>query len=516
MFSLLRVYRGLGGLAQLVIGVLLWLNFAPAQIGGRTTYIILSGNSMAPNFHRGDLVLVHSDAEYKAGDVIAYRHPLIGAVFHRIIDQEGDRFVMRGDNNTWDDSYMPVPEDIIGKLWARVPLVGNLLTKLRQPGLLALFSLGAGTALVTTAAASQDTGREPRRKRSAASRKSSSPQPMPQDVRNMLGILTLGALALLVFVSLRPAYIDVPTTIPYQHHAEFQYSANVPGNLYDQAQVQPGEPIFRRITDSFNVTLDYRFTAEKNIENFNGTLQLNAVLSESNGWKHTIQLQPALEFEGPAAEASAEIDISQLQGFMNTLEELTGLSPSEYALSIQPQISVEGTVGGQALSDEFAPSLDFIINPLQVRLADNQLDGGQTLQQSQEGMIQIGVQQVNTLAIFGAKVNIFVARIIALLVFAVLGVLTLFAFVRARNLARLPEMQRIQSIYGSNIVQVKGIKFDPEQKMTEVASVEDLLHLSEQEGRSVLCERRADGVYYFLATEAIVYFFHSPSGMLGG
>jgi signal peptidase I len=38
--------------------VLVWIFFAPVQIGGQAFYVIINGNSMEPNFHWGDLVVL--------------------------------------------------------------------------------------------------------------------------------------------------------------------------------------------------------------------------------------------------------------------------------------------------------------------------------------------------------------------------------------------------------------------------------------------------------------------------
>ncbi len=74
-----------------------WVLFAPAQIGGRASYVIVNGNSMEPVYHRGDLVVVSTAQRYGIGDIITYRHPDIGQIIHRIVEEENDdgRFVTK-------------------------------------------------------------------------------------------------------------------------------------------------------------------------------------------------------------------------------------------------------------------------------------------------------------------------------------------------------------------------------------------------------------------------------------
>jgi signal peptidase I len=70
--------------------------------------VIVNGISMEPGFHKGDLVIILAADSYHVGDIVAYRHPDIGPIIHRIVEQKDDRFVLRGDNNSWLDSYLPV------------------------------------------------------------------------------------------------------------------------------------------------------------------------------------------------------------------------------------------------------------------------------------------------------------------------------------------------------------------------------------------------------------------------
>ena len=49
-------------LALILFGTaLLWLFLGPVQLGGDTAYSVISGNSMEPLLHRGDLAAVRGD-----------------------------------------------------------------------------------------------------------------------------------------------------------------------------------------------------------------------------------------------------------------------------------------------------------------------------------------------------------------------------------------------------------------------------------------------------------------------
>ncbi|HTX91153.1 MAG TPA: S24/S26 family peptidase, partial [Anaerolineales bacterium] len=56
-----------------LVGMLtIWILFAPVQLDGQTTYVIVNGSSMEPNYHFGDLAVLRQAVDYQVGDVVAY------------------------------------------------------------------------------------------------------------------------------------------------------------------------------------------------------------------------------------------------------------------------------------------------------------------------------------------------------------------------------------------------------------------------------------------------------------
>ena len=137
----LWVRWALNAAVALVLAVGLWVLLAPLPLGGDMAYIILTGNSMSPRFRKGDLVVTRRMAVYQVGDIVAYRHPQIGYVFHRIVDVDRDgRFVLKGDHNHWQDEYHPAPEEIVGRLVGHIRGGGRVFLWLRQPWVLAVLT----------------------------------------------------------------------------------------------------------------------------------------------------------------------------------------------------------------------------------------------------------------------------------------------------------------------------------------------------------------------------------------
>jgi signal peptidase I len=141
-----RVINALGMLLT-VAAVVLWALFLrPASLGGPASYVLVSGKSMLPRYHTGDLVLVERQSSYRIGEVIAYRVPkgdaMAGAqVIHRIIGGNATQgFIVQGDNRTAPDVWRPKATDIVGAKALRMPNAVFVLQFLRSPLLLGLFA----------------------------------------------------------------------------------------------------------------------------------------------------------------------------------------------------------------------------------------------------------------------------------------------------------------------------------------------------------------------------------------
>lgn len=167
-----KIRRLLTAAATLAAASVAWLLLAPQGMGGGVSYVITSGSSMEPRLHDGDLVLVRPAASYRVGDIVAYPSRELGQiVLHRIVRQEGDGFVTKGDNNGWLDSEQPTSESLEGKLWLRVPAAGKAFAALRTPRNAAIFA--ALSALLAFSGAGARVTR--RRRRSKANPDSASP-----------------------------------------------------------------------------------------------------------------------------------------------------------------------------------------------------------------------------------------------------------------------------------------------------------------------------------------------------
>jgi signal peptidase I len=149
--------RHLGLLATIALIAFWALFLRPTFLGGPATYVIVSGQSMEPTLHTGDLVFALKNSSYRSGDVIAYRIPKgdsgAGAmVIHRVIGGSArEGYITQGDNREGRDQWRPKPHDVLGTMAVSVPRVGLALAFMRTPlgiamlaGLATFFFVAAG------------------------------------------------------------------------------------------------------------------------------------------------------------------------------------------------------------------------------------------------------------------------------------------------------------------------------------------------------------------------------------
>lgn len=162
----MRILSRLSAVAVVCLIVAWFFLLRPVAIGGPASYEIVSGTSMEPQLHTGDLVIARAETTYAVGQLVVYRvpsgYPGAGSmIVHRIIGGDAAAgFIVKGDNKNEPDPWHPRLADVVGQSWIEVPGGGRLLLVLRTPLVLATVLGGlAGLWIFTSKSGDSGTSR---------------------------------------------------------------------------------------------------------------------------------------------------------------------------------------------------------------------------------------------------------------------------------------------------------------------------------------------------------------------
>lgn len=487
--------------AGLVAIAAVWLLFAPTSVGGRAAYVIINGSSMEPGMHRGDLAILMTADRYEVGDVVTYRHPEIGPIIHRIIARDGERYIFQGDNNSFVDGYHPRVDELIGRLWLHIPRAGAFLLFLRTPPIFAaLAALVVGSALMAPASHSL----RPRRRRRAAPATS----PASHDALSLLsGALTacaalgLVALALAAMSFTRPTSVETPGELAYSQNGRFDYAAPAPAGLYDGAGARAGDPIFLQVASSVPLTYTYSLSAEAPAS-LTGVAHLSAVLGDGAGWRRTFPLGNAAPFTGRTVTLARTLDLAALQQAITTYETMSGAPRGQYELTLQPEVRVEGMLGGHALMASFGSPLRFTLDAKALRPIHS--EGGPALLSEETATLTFQREEPALLTFGPLRLEVPTARRLAL---AGLEIALVGGILAGWQLGRAVARDRGAAArlrYGHLLIRAEA-GGDWTARAVTLASLEELARLAERLGQPILMIEGEPNPGYYVRDGAAVY-----------
>lgn len=155
---------------QACVWVLIALGLAtvwPHALGGKIEWVVVSGQSMEPTFHTGDLVIVADTGSWQIGDTVLYavaspsgNGPGYNVIHRLVAGNAQDGWSAQGDNKPRPDPWVIKDSAIQGEEVFMIPQVGNLITRFRTGPFLALLAGALVTAaiLVSPEATKKTTG----------------------------------------------------------------------------------------------------------------------------------------------------------------------------------------------------------------------------------------------------------------------------------------------------------------------------------------------------------------------
>lgn len=340
---------------------------------------------MLPTFHTDDVVLVRPADRYVLGDVVAYHNPDLGVVIHRIIERDGDRFVIRGDNNNFNDDYHPMPQDIIGKRWFYIPGAAHLADKLKPPvGPSLISGLAFGSVMIP--AAGKRRAKKARGKSPGASDGGGGTigplSPLQTGSLMLAGGVLLVAVVAMAIAFTRPTTHLVTADLKYEQQGKFSYGGSGPTSAYSGGEIQPGDPVFIKLVNSLNIQFAYHLVGADHVQ---GTASLGLNITQSNGWQKTVVLRPESSFSGDTLLLTAAVDLNTIRQTISDMETSTGTHNDAYTVRVMPILKFSATAGGTAISDTFSPEMDLRWDSTQLQV--NNHDGKDPFTATKSGTV---------------------------------------------------------------------------------------------------------------------------------
>jgi len=486
----------------------MWIAFAPARLGGKTSYVIVNGVSMEPDFHLGDLTILRTASDYQIGDVVTYQDSRMQAyVIHRIIGRDQDRFILKGDNNSWVDAYYPTRDEIIGKLWIHLPKLGIFFKWLRTPFHMALTMVLLGGFLMSGMII------VPSKKGKNKGYSSGSSGGMLESGMYIFGFFALVFLGLSIVFLLRPLTRS-SEKIEYIQESQFSYSATGTPVIYDTDVVRSGEPIFPKLTCFLNVGFTYTLQG-KGLQSASGSHQIVArVLDEQSGWQRTLPMSGLTTFSGNSFFTTSTLDVCQIVSLVNILEQETGLRSNAYRLEITPQVTVTSSVAGTQISDSFEPRLVFRFDEVHFSLLTPK---GQEdpLHLSKTGFATNPNVEVNRLSVFGWQPSVLSLRLASLIGLALSLSGLLLLGIRLFVLSQDNAETLIRFKYGALLVNVYDQNIESASSLVNVTSVDELAKIAERHNTVILHMRSNFLDSYIVQSNGVAYRYASRSNKPG-
>ncbi|MBE7435680.1 MAG: signal peptidase I [Anaerolineales bacterium] len=520
----------------IIVMIMTWSAFAPRQVGGLASYVIIVGSSMEPNFHIGDLVIAHREPNYEAGDAVVYMNREVGQfIFHRIIAEETGRFLLKGDNNPWTDTYRPTGDEVLGRLWLHIPRGGSSLLQLRNPAALSLI-VGLLAILLLTPVSSQSlkgkkrmnrkTSQEPlsaiRRKMAVwlTHARATSLPTLPNRRNNDLiegvffglTIVALGSAVLAILSFSKPPFRVENDPVDFSEIGVFSYSATAPKGVYDSDALKSGDPIFPQLTCSLDVSFQYVLMPQP-AQDIAGTHRLTAIVTEpASGWTRRLPLQAETPFSGNTFGTTVPLNVCEIDRLIQSLEREAGFHSASYLVTIVPNVHLKGVLAGRPLETRFDIGLTFRYDRIHFALVRDE-GNSDPLNVSQKGILNEERTVANTMLLLGMKAAIPTVRWSALLglILSLAGLALLT--VRVQDLAKSNYAEFVRLRYQSLITEIQKTPAMDSANVIDVASMDDLAKLAEKSGLMILYLKEPVLQTYYVQGAGMMYRFIIPVQM---
>lgn len=500
--------------ATMALGIWLGL-FLPVTLGGSAGYIIVSGVSMEPTLYTGDLVITRRYRNYHEGDIVAFQADG-GIVIHRIVGGSADDgYVMLGDNKESIDGWRPKPENIIGRQWIHIPGIGNVLNYLRAPLPLGLI---VTAFLATSFGGKRGFNRRRMGRNSIMKSRQHFRMRLHERVWKLAALATVTVLVLLfgalaVYSLRQPTEVSIfDESLAYEHTVSVDYVVHTDeSTVYPDGTIGPvtadeaptdssaqTTPIFTQLARRIDLDVSYALDSSE-LADVQSTMKIDLLISSVDGWQKTFELAPSSAFNGGQTTKHVTIDVAEVIGLIETIEEETDFRPGAYDVSVIPTVAVSGSIGNENIDDDYTPMFTMEFSGTQITPPAELL---------QRGPRSIGSTIIRSkhLAILGLNPSVQATRWVGMIGFGLsLTAASALAAVVFLGVGRSAS-RKIHARYRSLLVAVTNVPSDPDAQMIDVESIDELVRLARRDGRIILHHECAPGVRrYFVPDLGVTY-----------
>ncbi|MGY2067142.1 signal peptidase I [Blastococcus sp. SYSU DS0619] len=416
----------------------MWL-FWPTALGGGTTYVTTHGTSMEPAFRTGDLAVLSAAGSYSVGDVVAYHSDALDTiVMHRIVSADATGFVTQGDNNAWLDDDRPTADEILGRLFVRIPQGGKALEAISSPWVLGAVGLAASLVLGSTRRSGGGPRARALRRRLPALRAPSFSVPsfsvpavslppvsggsVPMRVRARARQTALGAAAAALLAAVGagvlfvlPSTETVEDTLQVTQQGRFSYTGTAErGTTYPTGAVTTGDTVWTKLATGLTVSFEDSVTGP-GLADLRGALRLDVSVRAADGWTSYLGSGAVVGFTDGVATASVDVDAAGASEVLGRHYAEVGVSGSTATLVVTPTVAMTGTARGTAFEAAAPAALDFALDPTSLRLAG---DPDTVLTTTTDTAVPVAAVAPRSFDVLSLSVPIGVARGLALVVMA--------------------------------------------------------------------------------------------------
>ena len=510
-----RNYPGVIAAFLTVLLAVSWMFLSPTKLGGQADYVIVTGNSMEPLYHQGDLVVIRYSDQVNVGDIFAYRYPKLGQVIHRVVGKEGEQYIFKGDNNGWIDGYKPSAEDLIGKAIFHLNGAGKWVLWLRNPirfaGIVAILAgLVVFGAVIDS---SPNKGRKMNKKQVFTGMQIPNLSSYMAKERGAyifaFALLLFASIALGLFAFVTPSTKTVEDNIDFNNLADFSYVTLSSPRVYNKGLVVSGDPVFTDLNCVVKMGMKYSLRSSEPTE-ISGSYKARVVVNEPTGWNRTLTLTDDIPFQGSSFEMSTYLNVCAVQKMIEAVNELAGLNQPFYTVSVITDITASGSIGGRPYKDTLAPSLDFSFSNNELFLNQGDPERPNPLHWEQQGMVPGEKEIINQLSIFGLRIPVPSARIMAVVgaIIAVIGLLliTIQTYLNTKT----DELAAIHTKYASRLIKVNSARSETglaAKNIIDVLTMDDLVRLAQSSDQFIFEEEDGDNHHFLVLSDSGTYRF---------